>query len=150
MSNFRIGAWCWIVTGTGHTLIDISTRIFASDADEFVDGTLRARSFGMLGLRRSLYDVSMGVSLSMGLTMVCVGVLLLHIHRLTPRQDLRTAATLGLAMSAAALAISVWLEPPPPIVFFSVACVAFGLAARSSGRLTPDDDARATATIRGR
>lgn len=133
--SFRIGAWCWIITGAGHTLGDIYLRNFASDADESIDAAMRAHPFDMLGLHRTYYEVTMGFSLAMGLCMVFVGVLLLYIHRLTPRQGLRPAAILGLTMSAAALAISAWLEPPPPIVLFSVACVAFGLSVRNSGRL---------------
>jgi hypothetical protein len=150
MPSFRIGAWCWIVTGTGHTLGDIYTRVFPSTADDYIDAAMRAHPFELFGLHRTYYELTMGFSLSMGLCMVFVGVLLLHIHKLTPRQGLRAAATLGLAMSAAALAISAWLEPPPPIVFFSVACVAFGLAVRDSGRLARDDAVRAPAKVQGR
>lgn len=150
MQSFRVGAWCWIATGTGHTLGDISMRVFPSTADDSIDAAMRAHPFELFGLHRTYYELTMGFSLSMGLCMVFVGVLLLHIHKLTPGEGLRSAATLGLAMSAAALALSAWLEPPPPIVFFSVACVAFGLAARKSGRLTPEDEVRAPAKVGGR
>lgn len=150
LPSFRVGAWCWIVTGTGHTLGDVYTRIFPTAADDSIDAAMRAHPFELFGLHRTYYELTMGFSLSMGLCMVFVGVLLLHIYQRTPREGLRAAATLGLAMSAAALAISAWLEPPPPIVFFSVACVAFGLAARKPGRLAPDDEVRAPAQIQGR
>lgn len=133
--SFRVGAWCWIITGTGHTLADTFMRLSPSDADESIDAALRAHPFELFGLQRTYYEVTMGFSLAMGLCMVFVGILLLYVHLLTPRQGLRRAAVLGLTMSAVALAISAWLEPPPPIVFFSVACVAFGLAVRNSGRL---------------
>jgi ABC-type amino acid transport system permease subunit len=146
--SFRVGAWSWIVTGAGHTLLDIARRSSPSDADASVNATLRSGGFELLGLHRTYYEVSMGVSLLMGVCIVFVGVLLLHIQRLTPPQGLRAAATLGLAMSAAALAVSAWLEPPPPIVFFSAACVAFGLAVRSSGRLAADEEVRAPAKVR--
>lgn len=132
--SFRVGAWCWIITGTGHTSADIFMRLSPSAADDSIDAAMRAHPFELFGLQRTYYDVTMGFSLAMGLCMVFVGILLLHVHLLTPRQGLRTAAVLGLTMSAVALAISAWLEPPPPIVFFSVACVAFALSAWNSGR----------------
>jgi len=134
-SSFRVGAWCWIITGAVHTLADIFLRLSPSAADDSIDAAMRAHPFELLGLQRTYYEVTMGFSLAMGLSMVFVGILLLHVHVLTPPAGLRKAAVLGLAMSAVALAISAWLEPPPPIVLFSVACVAFGLSVRKSGRL---------------
>jgi hypothetical protein len=35
-------------------------------------------------------------------------------------------------MSALSLAMSIWLDPPPPIVLFTLACVCFGLGLRTA------------------
>ena len=129
MPGFRVGAWCWIATGVGHTLGDVFSRLFPADASQAIDAAMRAHPFELFGLHRTYYQVTMGFSLAMGVCMVFVGVLLLHIHRITPRQGLRRAAVLGLGMSAIALTLSALFEPPPPIVLFSAACVAFALSA---------------------
>ncbi|WBQ06217.1 LIC_13387 family protein [Kribbella sp. CA-293567] len=129
MPGFRVGAWCWIATGTGHTLGDLVLRVFPMDGDKAIDAAMRAHPFELFGLHRSYYQVTMGFSLVMGVCLVFVGVLLLHIHRITPRRSLRRAAVLGLGMSAVALTLSALFEPPPPIVLFSAACVAFALSA---------------------
>lgn len=129
---FRVGAWCWVVTGVGHSLADIYLRIFPRAEDKAIDDLMRAHSFDLLGMHRTYYEVTMGFSLAMGVCMVFVGILLLRILRLTAHQGIRPAAVLGLAMSTIALAITTWLEPPPPIVLFSLASIAFGLSARSS------------------
>lgn len=131
---FRIGAWCWIATGTGHTIGDVFLRAFPRDEDKAIDDIMRASSFDLMGLHRSYYEVTMGFSLAMGCCMVFVGILLLWIAKLTARQDIRPAAILGLAMSAVALTICALLEPPPPIVLFSAACVAFGLSVGTAVR----------------
>ncbi len=133
---FRVGAWCWVVTGVGHTLADLSLRTFPSSEGEAVDDFLRAHSLEVLGLDRTYYAVTMGFSLLMGLCLVFVGILLLRLAALGRDQGLRPPAMLGLVLTAPALAISAWLEPPPPIVVLGVACLAFALAARGGGAAT--------------
>lgn len=129
---FKVGAWAWIATGAGHTLGDIYSRVSAAGTTTALDDAMRAEPFDLMGLHRTYYDVTMGFSLAMGTCMVCVGILFLWIVRVTGQQSLRPAALLALAMSAVALGITAWLEPPPPIVLFTLACFAFALAARSA------------------
>lgn len=131
---FRAGAWCWIVTGTAHNLIDVYLRFFPRAQDQVIDDLMRAHPVDMLGLHRTYYGMNMGFSLAMGLCMIFVGVLLLWVGRLSA-QGVRQVAAAGLGMSALALGISVWLEPPPPIVTFSLACIAFGLSIRGSNEV---------------
>lgn len=128
---FKVGAWSWIATGTGHTLGDIATRFFPVDSTIAVDDMMRSTPFVLMGLHRTYYELTMGFSLIMGTCIVFVGILFLWIARLTGGRGLRPTALLALAMSVVALALSAWLEPPPPIVLFSLACVGFAVAARS-------------------
>lgn len=124
---FRAGAWLWIVTGTGHLLGDIYLR--ATTVTE-IDTLMRAHSLDLMGIRRTYYQLMMSFSLAMGVALVFVGILLLYVAKVVP--DIRRIAGLALAMSLLSLTMSVWLDPPPPIVLFSLACVCFGLSLRHS------------------
>ncbi|MGW0159446.1 LIC_13387 family protein [Mycobacterium sp. NPDC003323] len=130
---FRAGAWCWIATGTGHLLGDIAMRTTTSDS-EAIDALMRAHTLELFGVHRSYYQLMMSFSLAMGLALVFVGILLLYLARTV--DDIRPVAALALAMSVVSLAMSVWLDPPPPIVLFGVACTAFVVSLRT-GRLAP-------------
>ncbi|MGK2869136.1 MAG: LIC_13387 family protein [Mycobacterium sp.] len=124
---FRVGAWCWITTGAGHLLGDIALRTAGSTE---IDDLMRTHSLDLMGTQRTYYQLMMSFSLAMGIGLVFIGILLLYVARLAP--DIAPVAALGLAMSVLSLGMSVWLDPPPPIILFSVACVAFGLALRSN------------------
>lgn len=122
---FRVGAWLWIVTGTGHLLGDIYLR--ATTVTE-IDALMRAHSLDLMGTRRTYYQLMMSFSLAMGVALVFVGILLLYLANVVP--DIRPVAGMALAMSLVSLTMSVWLDPPPPIVLFSLACVCFGCSLR--------------------
>jgi hypothetical protein len=132
VTRFKVGAWCWIAIGAGHTLGDIFLRVFPRPEDQAFDDLARAHPFDMMGMHRTYYDVTLGFSLAMGVCMVFVGILLLWIARLTAHQSIRPVAMVGLAMSTFGLVLSALLEPPPPIVLFSVATIAFGLSLRNA------------------
>lgn len=125
---FRVGAWCWILTGTGHLLGDVYLRVTGGDPQ--IDGPMRAHALNLMGTQRTYYQLMMSFSLAMGIGLVFVGILLLYLARSV--DDLRPVTALALAMSAVSLAMSVWLDPPPPIVLFSLAGAAFGLSLRAA------------------
>lgn len=125
---FRTGAWCWILTGTGHLLGDIYLR--TAGGDSAINAQMRAHTLDLMGTQRTYYQLMMSFSLAMGISVVFVGILLLQLAR--HASELRPIAALALAMSALSLAMSIWLDPPPPIVLFTLACVCFGLALRTA------------------
>lgn len=127
ISWFRAGAWCWILTGTGHLLGEIYLR--ATGGDPAVDTLMRAHSLDLMGTQRTYYQLMMSFSLAMGIALVFVGILLLQLARHV--RDVRPIAALALAMSVISLTMSIWLDPPPPIVLFTLACACFGLALRA-------------------
>ncbi|GAB3864881.1 hypothetical protein GCM10029963_76030 [Micromonospora andamanensis] len=135
-SFYRTGAWFWIITGLGHTAGDIAMRISPSDADREFDATLREHVFSLMGTHTSHYDLFMGFSLAMGLATALAGLLFLMLERFAavPRQ-VRAAAIVGLGTSSGMLALSIAVFPLPPIVFFTIASVAFAVAV-FSGRVS--------------
>lgn len=124
---FWVGAWCWITTGAGHLLGDIALRTAGTTE---IDELMREHSLDLMGVQRTYYQLMMSFSLAMGIGLVFIGMLLLYLARLAP--NIAPVAALGLAMSLLSLAMSVWLDPPPPIVLFSAACLAFGLSLRAN------------------
>lgn len=131
---FRVGAWCWVATGVGHLIGDIGMRLMGSGSAE-VDAVMRAHSLDVFGVRRSYYELMMSFSLAMGVALVFVGVLLLYLSRVA--RDIRPVTQLALAMSVISLAMSAWLDPPPPIVLFTAACAAFAVALRTNSDVVP-------------
>lgn len=125
---FRAGAWCWILTGSGHLLGDIYLR--AAGGDPAIDTLMRAHTLDLMGTHRTYYQLMMSFSLAMGIAVLFVGILLLQLAR--HARDIRPTAKLALAVSALSLTMSIWLDPPPPIVLFGLACAAFGLSLRTS------------------
>ncbi|MEV4491304.1 hypothetical protein AB0K04_14430 [Micromonospora coxensis] len=130
---YRVGAWCWIITGLGHTATDIAMRLSPSDTDREFDAMLRDHPFALMGMQTSHYELFMGFSLAMGLAIALVGILFLMLERFASEPgQVRVAGTVGLATSLALLALSVALLPPPPIVLFTIAGVAFAVAVFST------------------
>lgn len=126
---YRIGAWSWIICGTGHSILDIAMRLSPKAGGDRVDAVLRDQVFELGGISRTSYEVMQGISLAMGVALVTVGVLLLHIGRLASAAGrARPAVLIGLVASVVMLGLAGALLPSPPIVLFTVASVAFGIA----------------------
>ncbi|MGW4720765.1 LIC_13387 family protein [Nocardia sp. NPDC004260] len=126
---YRIGAWCWIITGIGHSAGDVYLRLRPSAEDKTFEAVLRNEPFELMGTQRSHYQLFMGFSLAMGIAMALVGVLFLMLARFAAEPgQARQAGFVGLAASLGLLMLSVALEPPPPIVLFALASLAFAAA----------------------
>lgn len=126
---YQAGAWLWIATGVTHDALDLVSRVSPTASDKTLDEAMRNMPFDYFGLARTYYEVSMGISLGMGLAMVFAGVLLLFIrHVAVDVRHMRQAAVIGLVGSLTLLAISVAFEPPPPIVTFALASLSFAAA----------------------
>jgi len=128
---FRIGAWSWVITGAGHLMLAAGLALRPEDpAAARAIAAMRVYSVEFAGVRRSLRDIDLGMSLVMAAALIFGGVVCLRVARSAP--DLvtrsRSLSGLGLAASLVVLGLSLWLLPAPPIVLFSVASVAFGWA----------------------
>lgn len=128
---YQAGAWCWILNGTGHTLGDIALRLSSNDSDSALNTALRNEPFELLGVERSEYTMTMGFSLATGLLLVTVGVLfsiLLKVAAAAGEQTQRRIGIGALATSLAFLAFATAFFPPPPIILFALAGLAFAAA----------------------
>lgn len=127
---YRIGAWCFIVNGLGHLAGEVILALSPDPANATLDAALRDHYLELFGQRRSFLDVELGIGLGMSLAMVLAGVLFLLVARLAgdATDRARRAACVGLAASLTGLVITVALLPPPPIILFALASLAFAAA----------------------
>lgn len=127
---YRVGAWCWIVTGIGHLSVDaLLSRASPSPEAARLNAAMRESVFAIGGIRRTSLDVVNGISVAMGLALVLVGVLFLMVARVAgSAEQTRGAAALGLVASLVFLAVAAVLLPLPPIVTFTVASASFAIA----------------------
>ncbi|MGY0236896.1 LIC_13387 family protein [Longispora urticae] len=140
---FRVGAWSWVVTGVGHTVLDTLMSLRPTPpADEAITAAMKAHTLEIGGIARSTSDLLNGFSIAMGLAIALVGVLFLVVARSVPQ--LVGVTWLGLGASLTMLALAAVLMPSPPIVLFSVASLGFGLSlvgrrrhAEAPGSLAP-------------
>lgn len=129
LALFRVGAWAWIVTGVGHLVITVVMALRPEDpAAARALAAMREYSVEVAGVRRSLRDIDLGMSLAMTAGMIFGGLVCLLVARSAPELLARPLVGLALAGSLVMLGLSVWLMPTPPIVLFTVAGVAFGWA----------------------
>lgn len=127
---YRVGAWCWIVTGIGHLSVDaLLSRASPSPEAARLNAAMRESVFAIGGIRRTSLDVVNGISIAMGLALVLVGVLFLMVARVaSSAEQIRGGAALGLVASLVFLAVAAVLLPLPPIVTFTVASASFAIA----------------------
>ncbi|MFI6041812.1 hypothetical protein ACIA8C_09270 [Nocardia sp. NPDC051321] len=130
---YRIGAWCWITTGAVHTVLDVILDMLPkSFSENEIQDAMRSHTFDLPGLKRSYNDLLNGFSLGIGILLILVGVLFLMLGRAAGQA--RAAALTGLLGSVVLLINAAALLPLPPIIMFSVASVAFGMALWAPGR----------------
>jgi hypothetical protein len=125
LTAFRVGAAAWMFTGVVHDILELVLPL-----DPELDAAMRATfiELGPVSLQADL--LNRGVSLSMGLAMLVVGLLLWMIASAleAPSRWMRTFGVVALVSSAAALGLAVVFVPGPPLVTFTVATVAFAVA----------------------
>lgn len=140
LTLFRIGAWSWVITGAGHLTLAGALALRPETAPAArASAAAREYTLAIAGLRRSLFDINMGISTVMGLALIFAGAVCLLVTRSAPAMvtDGWSLSALALAVSLAVLAVALGLLPLPPIVLFAVATAAFG-AACARARPVPD------------
>ena len=127
---YRVGAWCWIVTGLAHLIIDAALSLAPASPDSArLNAAMRAHAFAVGGIRRTTLDLFNGISITMGLAIAVAGVLFLMIARFAETMErARGAAAFGLVASLTSLAVAVVFLPIPPIVTFTVSSTSFGVS----------------------
>ena len=128
LTRFRVGAWSFIVVGVGHLGFELVHQLH--DAPSAIDTQLRAQTVAVRGMHRNLFALHLGFSIAMALFVIACGALGLVFARAVPDLTRRAPGVvwLNLALALVGLALAIWAFPPPPIVAFAVASLAFGLA----------------------
>ncbi|MEV4704457.1 LIC_13387 family protein [Actinoplanes sp. NPDC049316] len=138
-----VGAWSLIVTGAAHAAaMAAGAATSPPPAEEAARRTMAATHVTIAGLDRTLWQLFTGFSLAMALFIAGLGALNLLALRRAPELFLRSraAGVLNLCVVLPALALSVLLFPPPPILFLGVSCAAFGYALTRPASRTPCSD----------
>ncbi|MBT2467464.1 hypothetical protein J7E97_06170 [Streptomyces sp. ISL-66] len=135
---FVVGARGFVFLGIGHLALaaTAATLVTRTPQQRAADTAMRESSFTLLGLERSTFDVSNGISIVMALFTIACGLLVLAAVRRAPALvERRTAfGWIALAVSLTALVTSIGLLPPPPIAVLGITTCAFALSLR---RATP-------------
>lgn len=125
LTAFRVGAAAWVVTGLVHDVLE-----FVLPGDPELNAAMRASviEVGPVSLDAEL--LNRGMSLSMGLAMMVVGVLLWMIARVfqTNPERARPFGIVALVGTVLTLALAVVCVPGPPLLTFSVATIALIVA----------------------
>ena len=122
---FRVGAIAWAFTGVAHSILEF---VLPRDLDMTAVMRSSDSQVGPVTLNAEL--LNRGVSLSMGLAMILVGVLLWMVADLLRGEAdvTRRFGVVSLAGSAVLAAVAALFVPGPPLVMFIVATIAFALA----------------------
>ncbi|GGZ33303.1 hypothetical protein GCM10010387_29300 [Streptomyces inusitatus] len=129
---FTVGAYGFVLLGVGHLALSAVSALTKTPRQRETDTAMREPAFTLLGLERTVLDLFNGFSIAMALFIIASGLLLLTaIHHSPALVQHRTAfGRVALTVSLAALAISVPLLPPPPIVILTITSCAFALSLR--------------------
>jgi len=115
----RLIGWLLVATGSGHaTLVAVGYATTPPADERAVRALMAATAIPVAGLERSYWDLFQGFSLMMALMLVGLGALVLLV------EPTRSVKVLLAVVLVPALAISVLLLPPPPIVLIGLAAVA--------------------------
>ncbi len=120
-----------MVVGVGHLAFELAHRLSGESSP--IETELRGQTIEVMGLRRNLFVLHLGFSVAMAVFVFACGALGLLFARAVPDLPRRAPAVVrfNLVLALAGLALSIWAFPPPPIVAFAVASVAFALALRA-------------------
>ncbi|MFE2292975.1 hypothetical protein [Streptomyces sp. NPDC059452] len=130
---FKAGAYGFVLLGVGHLALSaVAASADRTPEQHAADTAMRESTFALLGLERTVLDVTTGMSIAMALFSITCGLLILAAVRHAPELVRRRTAFgwIALAVSLAVLATAVLLLPPPPIAVLTVASCAFALSLR--------------------
>ncbi|WP_455352449.1 LIC_13387 family protein [Streptomyces sp. SYSU K217416] len=130
---FAVGAYGFVFLGIGHLALSAASALATPNPQRReVDTAMRESTFALLGLERTVLDVFNGISIVMAFFIITCGLLITAAVRHAPTLVQRRTAFgwITLAVSLAALAVSVLLLPPPPIVVLTITSCAFALSLR--------------------
>ncbi|MFF5159123.1 hypothetical protein ACFY3N_23380 [Streptomyces sp. NPDC000348] len=145
---FTVGAHGFVLLGIGHLALSaVEASAARTPERRDVDTAMRESTFALLGLERTVLDVFHGMSIAMAFFGITCGLLLLAAVRHAPALVRRRTAFgwIALAVSLAALTVSVLLLPPPPIVVLTVTSCAFALSLRRAAAASARETAEAAA-----
>ncbi|ATY94495.1 hypothetical protein ACFY9H_25645 [Streptomyces bacillaris] len=130
---FKVGAYGFVVLGAGHLALSAAAASAAPTPEQrTADTAMRESTFTLLGLERTTFDVTHGMSIAMALFAVACGLLMLAAVRHAPDLVRRRTAfgRVPLVASLALLGTALLLLPAPPIVVLTVTSCAFALSLR--------------------
>ncbi|MFD0422631.1 LIC_13387 family protein [Streptomyces parvus] len=130
---FRIGAYGFVVLGVGHlAFVAAKASVTPTPEQRTADTAMRESTFTLLGLERTTFDVTHGMSIAMGLFVIACGLLMLAAVRQAPDLVRRRTAFgwVSLAASLTALGLALLLLPAPPIIILPITSYAFALSLR--------------------
>ena len=142
----RIGAWAFVVTGTGH--LTLATLLPSAGDLLAVERHMEQVRFPMVP-SHSVSDLMQGFSISMSVLLVAAGVSVLLATR-HGRSAERSQVVLMLLLSLGLLMTAVLRLPAPPIVLMSVASAAFAVALHASWRADSPRSPQARPATAGR
>jgi len=125
LTAFRVGAAAWMFTGVVHDILDL-----ALPGDPELSAAMRASHIQLGPISLQAESLTQGISLSMGLAMFVVGLLLWMLAELLKAAPERMLpfGIVALAASFVALCLAALLIPGPPLVTFAIATAAFTIA----------------------
>lgn len=128
---FRVGAVAWMFTGAAHSVLEFVLR-----GDAELDARMREAVIQLGPIALNVQRLNQGVSLTMGLSMFVVGLLLWMIGGLvrSGQEPMTSFGVVALVASLLALALAVVLIPGPPVLTLSVASIAFAIGLAAKGR----------------
>lgn len=134
LTAFRVGAAAWMSTGVVHDILDL-----ALPGDPELSAAMRASHVELGPISLQAESLTQGISLSMGLAMFVVGLLLWMLAGLlkaTPGRML-PFGLVALGSSIVAFCLAALLIPGPPLVTFAIATAAFTIALVRKPRARP-------------
>ncbi|MEW1632173.1 hypothetical protein [Streptomyces sp. NPDC089173] len=130
---FKAGAYGFVLLGVGHLALSAAEASATMTPERrAADTALRESTFALLGLERTAFDVTNGMSIAMALFAVACGLLTLAAVRHAPALVQRRTAfgRIALLVSLTVLATALLLLPVPPIIILTVTSCAFALSLR--------------------
>ena len=128
---YKLGSSLFVGIFIGHTIAQLHTDFGSVPPEQEKVFTAMGITLGMEGSHHTLLDFARGNSYGMGVMYLFFGVLLWSVARTFDARNEpypRVFSAVGFIASLSSLLIALRFHPLPPIVFTSIAAVAFGLS----------------------